>query len=179
MKRYIAFLRGINISGKNKIPMAELKKGVEGLGFSEVRTFLNSGNVIFSSGSDQGTAFSEQIGAMINARFDLEIPVLVVQQESLADLLRSAPSWWGSEDKEVYDNLIFVLPPAAADDVFRELGEPKEGLEEAMRCGDAIFWSFSRKSYQKTNWWSKTASAGIGKKLTIRTANTVQKLVGM
>ena len=47
MKRYIAFLRGINISGKNKISMAELKKNFEELGFEEVKTYLNSGNVIF------------------------------------------------------------------------------------------------------------------------------------
>ena len=179
MKRYIAFLRGINVSGKNKIPMAELKRGVEGLGFSEVKTFLNSGNVVFSSGLEQETALSGRIEAMIQDIFHLEIPVLVVPKEALEDLLRSAPSWWGGGDKAVYDNLIFVLPPATVSDVFRELGEPKEGLEKAMGCGDAIFWSFSRANYQKTNWWSKTAGAGIGKKLTIRTANTVQKLVGM
>lgn len=47
MKRYIALLRGINISGKNKVPMAELKQGFEALGHTEVRTYLNSGNVIF------------------------------------------------------------------------------------------------------------------------------------
>lgn len=47
MKRYIAFLRGINISGKNKVSMAELKKGFERLDYTEVKTYLNSGNVIF------------------------------------------------------------------------------------------------------------------------------------
>ena len=47
MKRYIAFLRGINISGKNKVPMAELKKNNEKLNYTEVKTYLNSGNVIF------------------------------------------------------------------------------------------------------------------------------------
>ena len=52
MKRYIAFLRGVNINGKNKVPMTELKKGFEEIGFTEVRTYLNSGNVIFSS--DEG-----------------------------------------------------------------------------------------------------------------------------
>ena len=52
MKRYIALLRGINISGKNKVPMAELKKGFETLAFEEVKTYLNSGNVIFSSDED-------------------------------------------------------------------------------------------------------------------------------
>ncbi len=54
MKRQIAFLRGINVSGKNKIPMAKLKENFEKLGFQEVKTYLNSGNVIFSSdGGDE------------------------------------------------------------------------------------------------------------------------------
>ena len=52
MKRYVAFLRGVNISGKNKVPMAELKKAFEKIGFSEVKTYLNSGNVIFSCEED-------------------------------------------------------------------------------------------------------------------------------
>lgn len=49
MKRYIAFLRGININGKNKVPMAELKQGFEKLDFGDVKTYLNSGNVIFQA----------------------------------------------------------------------------------------------------------------------------------
>ena len=53
--RYIAFLRGVNISGKNKVPMAELKKAFEELGFGAVKTYLNSGNVIFSSNEDEET----------------------------------------------------------------------------------------------------------------------------
>lgn len=47
-KRFAAFLRGINVSGKNKIPMADLKKGFEKLGVGGVKTYLNSGNVVFS-----------------------------------------------------------------------------------------------------------------------------------
>lgn len=49
MKRYIALLRGINIRGKNKVSMAELKHGFENFNYTDVRTYLNSGNVIFSS----------------------------------------------------------------------------------------------------------------------------------
>ncbi len=51
MNRYAAFLRAINISGKNKISMGELKAGFEDLGFSQVQTILNSGNVAFSCGN--------------------------------------------------------------------------------------------------------------------------------
>ena len=179
MKRFIAFLRGINISGKNKIPMAELKKAFEELGFKEVKTYLNSGNVIFSSNEDNMGNLTNQIEARIKDRFGLDIPVFVTSKTGLEDILNHAPVWWGNENKEIYDNLIFIMPPAAFADVWDEIGEPKEGLEKIKDYKEAIFWSFSRKDYQKTNWWPKTAGANISNKLTIRTANTVRKIVGM
>ncbi|MBD5553890.1 MAG: DUF1697 domain-containing protein [Roseburia sp.] len=179
MKRYIAFLRGINISGKNKVPMAELKKEFEKLEFGEVKTYLNSGNVAFSSDKDGTEEFTKQIEIMIKNQFALDIPVFVISREELDDILDNAPDWWGNENKEIYDNLIFVMPPATFAEVYSEIGEPKEGLEKIKDYKEAIFWSFIRKDYQKTNWWSKTASANISSKLTIRTANTVRKIVGM
>ena len=100
MRRYIALLRGVNISGKNKVPMAELKLGFESLGFSDVRTWLNSGNVVFSSEETEPAALTGQIEGMIQRRFGLEIPVFVLPQEELADTLRHAPDWWGTEDPD-------------------------------------------------------------------------------
>lgn len=99
--------------------------------------------------------------------------------EALEDILRNAPDWWGSDSKEIYDNLIFIIPPAAFSDVYNEIGEPKKELERIKDYKEVIFWSFSRKDYQKTNWWPKTASAKISTRLTIRTANTVRKIVSM
>lgn len=64
MKRYIALLRGINVSGKNKVPMAELKKCFESLGVMEVKTCLNSGNVIFFSADKNVTALIDQVERM-------------------------------------------------------------------------------------------------------------------
>jgi len=179
MKRRIAFLRGINVSGKNKIPMPELKNGFEKLGFQEVKTYLNSGNVIFSSDGEDVRSFTNQIETMIKNQFGLDIPVFVILKEELEDILRNAPDWWGDENKEIYDNLIFIMPPATFAEVFNQIGEPKEELEKIRDYKEVVFWSFSRKDYQKTNWWSKTASTSISKKLTIRTANTVKKIVGM
>ena len=179
MKRYVALLRGINISGKNKVPMSELKKCFEKLAFEEVKTYLNSGNVIFSSNEDNTEKMTAQIQMMIHNQFDLDIAVLVISKEMLEDILQSAPDWWDNDNKEIYDNLIFIIPPAKSSDVYSEIGEPKKVLEKIEGYKEVIFWSFSRKDYQKTNWWSKTASAGIGTKLTIRTANTVRKIVQM
>lgn len=179
MKKYIAFLRGINISGKNKISMTELKQGFERLNYTEIKTYLNSGNVIFSSDEADTIKTTSRIEEMIKNKFDLDIPVFVISKEELEDVLYHAPDWWGDERKEIYDNLIFIMPPTTFKDVYNEIGKPKEGLEKIEEYKDTIFWSFSRKDYQKTNWWSKTASANISNKLTIRTANTVKKLVVM
>lgn len=179
MKRYVALLKGINLSGKNKVPMAELKKGFEKLAFEEVKTYLNSGNIIFSSDEEDTKKFTNQIEVMIKNQFGLDIPVFVISREALEDILHNAPDWWGDDNKEIYDNLIFIIPPAKFSDVYSEIGEPKKELERIKDYKEVIFWSFSRKDYQKTNWWSKTASANISTKLTIRTANTIRKIVSM
>ena len=179
MKRYIALLRGINISGKNKVPMAELRKCFETLDFMEVKTCLNSGNVIFSCKDTDAAELVNRIERMIQHQFSLNIPVFVIPQEELADILRHAPDWWGTENQEIYDNLIFILPPATFPDIYHEIGAPKEGLEQIQEYQSVVFWSFSRKDYQKTNWWPKTASVPLGSKLTIRTANTIRKIVKM
>ena len=179
MKRYIALLRGINISGKNKIAMSELKKGCTELGFAEVATYLNSGNVIFSSTVDDKNNLSDKIKTMIKDRFGLDIPVFIVLQEEVQELLNNAPDWWGDDNKEIYDNLIFIMPPLSWQEIYDEIGNPKAEYEKVHNYKDAIFWSFSRRDYQKTNWWSKTASSNISDKITIRTANTVRKIVGM
>lgn len=147
--------------------------------YAEVKTYLNSGNVIFSSNEADTIKTTSRIEEMIKNQFSLDIPVFVISKEELEDILYHAPDWWGNESKEIYDNLIFIMPPATFKDVYNEIGEPKEGLEKIMEYKETVFWSFSRKDYQKTNWWSKTASANIGSKLTIRTANTVRKIVGM
>ena len=116
---------------------------------------------------------------IIKKQFSLDIPIFVIEKEELEDILRNAPDWWGNKDKEIYDNLIFIMPPTTFVDVFSEIGEAKEKLEKILNYKEAIFWSFSRKNYQKTNWWPKTARGNISNKLTIRTARTVRKVVEM
>ena len=177
MKRYIALLRGINISGKNKIDMSELKEGIVDLGFDDVVTYLNSGNVIFCSDVDDKSVLSDKINEMIKDRFDLDIPVFIILQEELKELLDNAPDWWGDDDKEIYDNLIFVMPPLSCEEVCDEIGDPKAEYEKVHSCNGAIFWSFVRKDYRKTNWWSRTVSCDVSDRITIRTANTVRKIV--
>jgi uncharacterized protein (DUF1697 family) len=179
MKRYIALLRGINVSGKNKISMPELKKAFAEHGFTEVVTYLNSGNIVFSCAIHNEATLSNEIELMIKERFDLNIPVFIILQKKLEELLNHAPAWWGDDNKEIYDNLIFMMPPLSYKEFFDAIGNPKEEYEKVYNYGNAIFWSFTRKDYQKTNWWSGTARSSISGKITIRTANTVRKIVSM
>ena len=135
--KYIALLRGINISGKNKISMSELKKDFESLGYTNVVTYLNSGNVVFETSVDNRKELAQSINEKIKNVYDLDIPIYVTTENELKELLENSPDWWGTESKEIYDNIIFI----------------------------------------KTNWWSKTATVDISKCITIRTANTMKKVL--
>ena len=177
--RCIALLRGINISGKNKISMPELKTALGEKGFADVKTFLNSGNVIFSDDEMDVVKLSEGICTIIFETFHLEIPVFVISQDELKGLLSKAPSWWESDSKDIYDNLIFAIAPHSIETVAEKIGEPSAELEKVQICGNAAFWSFDRKLYAKASWWKKTATPGIGEIVTIRTANTLRKIAEM
>lgn len=179
MERFLALLRGINISGKNQIAMPELKAACTDAGLLDVRTYLNSGNVLFTADSDDPDALAAAISDLIRRQFALEIPVCVIALESLKTLLSKAPDWWGAHDSAQYSNLIFVLPPVTAAETAEKIGAPTDGLEQVQICENVIFWTFDRKQYAKANWWRKTARAGIGEALTIRTANTLRRLAGM
>ena len=176
MERFIALLRGINISGKNKIAMSELKTNFVELGYTEVSTYLNSGNVIFTSDSEDEASLSNEIMGMIKNKFNLDIPVFVISQKELAEILSNAPDWWGTDQKEIYDNLIFLMPPLSCEEFEREMGGLNEEYERAHYYENAVFWSFNRKDYQKTNWWSRTANSKVSDRITIRTANTIRKI---
>ena len=159
--------------------MAELKKGFAEIGFTEVTTCLNSGNIVFSSTIEDKNTLTNRIVIMIKDRFRLDIPVFVILQKELEELLSNAPDWWGNDNKEIYDNIIFLMPPLSYAEFYAEIGSPKAEYEKVNNYKNIVFWSFSRQDYQKTNWWSKTASAKVSDKITIRTANTVRKIVSL
>ena len=177
--RYIALLRGININQKNRIAMSELKDALESLGYTHVRTCLNSGNAVFSFDETDPRLLADAIQSQLSVDFHLAIPVLVLPQASLAELLQQAPPWWGTDNRDIYNNLIFVLPSADRDDILTALGEPTAALEQYALGENSIFWSFDRKNYTKCNWYAKTAAPGIGEHLTIRTAGTLRKLISL
>lgn len=77
---------------------------------------------------------------------------------------------------EIYDNIIFIIPPTTYNEVFNAIGSPNE-YEKIQEYKNNIFWSFDLKNYRKSNWWPKTANTDISDKITIRTANTMRKIL--
>ncbi|MBR3255838.1 MAG: DUF1697 domain-containing protein [Clostridia bacterium] len=84
------------------------------------------------------------INKIINDKFNLEIPVFIMTTSELENTLNHSPNWWGTDSKEIYDNLIFII---------------------------------DLNKYRKANWWIKTVSTDIKDKITIRTANTMRKVL--
>ena len=175
--KYIALLRGINISGKNKISMSELKKILEENRYKNVITYLNSGNVIFEGNTDNKENMMQDIYKIVKNKFNLEIPIFIISQLELEDILNNNPEWWGTENKEIYDNLIFIITPTKYEEVYNTIGNPREEIEKIKEFKNSIFWSYDLKNYRKSNWWNKTASTNIKDRITIRTANTMKRIL--
>ena len=175
MKKYIALLRGINVGGKNKVSMKELKELLEKSSFQDVVTYINSGNIIFSSENSDTEFLQRNMEALIWEKFKLELSVMVISAEELIGALSNAPDWW-NVDKESKHNAIFVIPPTTVEEVFKEVGEIKPEYEKVSSFGRVIFWSAPLKTFSRTR-WSKVAGKTIYNRITIRNANTAKKLM--
>ena len=172
--KYIVLLRGINVGGKNKLSMPELGSAFEAHGFTEVSTYINSGNVLFSSGETDILALKEKCQSLIQSSFQMDIPVAVISAQALTDALAHAPPWWNA-GKESKHNAIFVIPPATPEDVCVQVGEIKPEYEQVDVYGPVIFWSAPMKTLSRTRWSKVVGSAAYGS-ITIRNANTALKL---
>ncbi len=177
METYIALLRGINISGKNKVSMPLLKTAFEDFGFLDVSTYINSGNVLFSSGIGDRNEILNRCKVIIEERFLLSVPVAIISLKELTEALDHAPEWWDkSSHKEMIHQAIFPVPPVTVEEVYKAVGEAKPDYEQVGYYQNVIFWSAPRATLSKTRWY-KIASSSVNSKVTIRNASTTKKLI--
>src|SRR5690554_4641792 len=87
----VAFLRGINVGGHHKVPMAELKSTLADMGFSDIKTLLNSGNVVFTTSPTAIAALEEQMAEVLEKKFGFPIPVLIRKMEDIQQLVARKP----------------------------------------------------------------------------------------
>ena len=174
MTKYIILLRGINVGGKNIIKMSSLKAAFERRDFQHVVTYINSGNIIFDSYSDE-TSVKTACEKLIAEDFGLEIPVCVISADNLREALASAPDWWGA-DPESRHNALFVIPPMTTEEVLAQIGEVKPEYERIGYCGKVIFWSAPIATFSRTRLTKIVQSKAAYNAITVRNSRTALKL---
>ncbi|MFI5263042.1 MAG: DUF1697 domain-containing protein [Candidatus Kapaibacterium sp.] len=90
-KRYVAFLRGINVGGNKKVPMEDLKKALASLGYKNISTLLNSGNAIFETTKGNSDNLTATIEEHLKKKFGFEIPTLVRTLDDITTLVNRDP----------------------------------------------------------------------------------------
>ncbi|MFB0921837.1 MAG: DUF1697 domain-containing protein [Oscillospiraceae bacterium] len=175
MEKFIALLRGVNVGGKNIVSMPILKAAFEKAGFFDVSTYINSGNIIFSSDEKDVVVLQQKCRQAILESFRLDIAVAVLSAAELCDALTHAPVWWGS-DNDSKHNAIFVIAPANAESIIESVGQIKPEYEQVSHYGRAIFWSAPLNTFSHTR-WSKIVSTSAYSSITIRNANTAKMLL--
>ncbi|MBP9719416.1 MAG: DUF1697 domain-containing protein [Candidatus Levybacteria bacterium] len=89
--KYVAFLRGINVGGKKTVNMAELKASLEKMGYNNVRTLLNSGNVLFETGERSEKKLTKDIEDILEKIFDWRIAVMIRSIDEIKNILAKNP----------------------------------------------------------------------------------------
>ncbi|MEM1321304.1 MAG: DUF1697 domain-containing protein [Bacteroidota bacterium] len=129
--QYVCLLRGINVSGKNKIKMAELKPQLQSLGLEEVRTYIQSGNIVFKAKAGQSAEWAAKIKAMIQEVWGFDIKVMCVAEGDFRNFLQQSPYWPEKEEEIKY--LAFTLMTAVPEEERMALLEAKKKGEEDFK----------------------------------------------
>ena len=172
MGRYLALLRGINVGGNNLIKMSELVAAMADDGFANVKSYINSGNILFDAESDKGLA--DKVKQSIKHHSGLDIDVVVIAADRWVKIVNDAPKAWGQRDGWKH-NIIVLIPPCQPQEILDAVGELRPEYE-ALEVGDGVLYqSISLKYFGRAR---SGAFAGkpIYKKMTVRNYNTAIKL---
>ena len=176
LKTYIVLLRGINVGGKNKVPMSDLKKCLEELGFSNVSTFIASGNVILES-DKHPTEIKDSIEKALPSRFKLHselIKVLVLSRSQLQAVIDNKPKGFGEQPMKYHSDAIFLMDIDSAQAM--QVFNPREGVDKVW-LGDAVIYSQRLSSQRTKSRLNKIMGTPAYKSMTIRNWSTTTKLL--
>ena len=176
MNTYIILLRGINVGGKNQVPMAGLKKCLEELGFSNVSTYIASGNVILDS-DKHPDQIKAQIEQALPGRFKLDselIKVLVLSRSQLQAVINNKPEGFGEQPDQYHSDAIFLMGIDSAQAL--RVFDPREGVDQVW-SGDGVIYSQRLSSQRTKSRLSKIVGTPVYQFMTIRNWNTTTKLL--
>jgi uncharacterized protein (DUF1697 family) len=170
---YVALLRGINVGGKARIEMSILKAVFEELGFTNVKTYINSGNVVFATSQRDTVKLCQQIESAIEQKFGFAVPTLVCSQTQLASILENIPTSW-TNDQQMRCDVLFLWSELDSPDIIERIPHKPE-IEDVRYTPGAVVWRIDRANVKRGS-MIKIIGTDVYKKITIRNINTVRKL---
>ncbi len=174
--RFVAFLRGINVGGKNSVPMADLREVFSAAGHAEVSTYIQSGNVLFRSAA-AGPALEREIEAQLEERFGVRLVVVVRSLRQLRAVVDKAPPGFGTEPDTFHSDVIFLRAPLTGAAAMKVV-KLRDGVDQAWSANGVLY--FQRLSAQRTK---STMGQIIGtpeyQQMTIRSWRTTTKVLDL
>jgi uncharacterized protein (DUF1697 family) len=171
--RQIVLLRGINIGARNRITMPELREALTKAGFEDVRTYVQSGNVVLSSDASPAK-LARECERLIADRFGLEIDVVVRTRDELAEVVRRNPLEDVATDPKRYQ--VSFLSGKLDTEKVREL-EAVAAPEERLAAVGRELYAWHPKGVARSKLWARLAGKGLGVDATARNWTTVTKLL--
>jgi uncharacterized protein (DUF1697 family) len=169
LETYAAFLRGINVGGRNIVSMASLKANFEQMGFQDVSTYINSGNVLFRAASVDGRDLARRIERTLSRKHHLKVKAVVRSYAEMTRLMKTMASAWKS-DRRWRCNVIFLRPAVDSERVLAGI-EIKGALERVVYCPGTLLWSARLSALGRTA-MLKLSTRPIYQEMTVRNANT-------
>jgi len=173
--KYVALLRGINVGNGARVPMGELKAVLEGLGLTEVVTYLNSGNAVFRSAMGV-PELAQSIGEALASTFGQEIPTLIKSSVEIISIADAIPGEWGSDEgQQTYVAYLFsdVDTPGLVSDL-----PVRFEFMSIFYTPGAIVWNIKRENYNRSH-ITKIAAHSSYARMTTRNVNTARRLAAL
>jgi uncharacterized protein (DUF1697 family) len=170
--KYVALFRGINVGKSIQIPMIELKGLLENLGFCNVISYLNSGNVIFES-VESRTEITKIIEDELEKKYKKKIDTLVKTSSEIKKIANSFPDDWANDEtQQTY--VAYLFKDVAYPGIINELPIKKEYMNIFYK-NECLVWNIKRENYNKSH-ITKIAGHSSYKRMTTRNSNTARKL---
>ncbi len=173
--KFLALLRGINVGGHNIIKKDDLRGCFQDLGFDSVRTYIQSGNVLFRSGSTSVKELTGCVEGGLSERFGYEAQAVVLSHRQYRAALDAAPEGWGADDAKKH-NALFTCSSTTPAKALRAAPPPRQGVDEVSIGPGVIFWSVTKKLFGRSS-ITKFGASPAYQEVTVRNHNTVFKLL--
>jgi uncharacterized protein (DUF1697 family) len=174
LRTYVALLRGINVGGNNVIPMAALSKTFEGMGLSSVKTYIQSGNVLFQTGDADPRGLEARVEHALTKAHRYDARVVVRSLEDMTGVMEGLPRAWKRADATMKYNVLFLRHEIDSEAILDGLA-PKTDLEQVSYKPGVLYWSARTSDLARTS-MGKLSSRAIYQQITVRNLNTTKKI---